>query len=120
MQKQHWDPLHEWVKDDLGIDLRVAEGFLPARQTEETKDNLRRIISDMDPWDLAGGAQVLLRSNQHSSVQSTPPNPSSSLLRCVAVASQRTRPLMRAMSRSVVRSNNGERSRIVSHSFARR
>jgi ATP synthase F1 complex assembly factor 2 len=54
MQKLHWDPLFAWIKDEFGVVLRVAEGFSPARQSSETAETLRKVVEEMDIWELAG------------------------------------------------------------------
>lgn len=54
MQKDHWDPLFTWLKEEYGVELHLAEGFSPARQTEETVRKLRQVVEKMDDWELAG------------------------------------------------------------------
>ena len=54
MQKEHWDPLFAWVKEDLGVDLALAEGLAPARQSEATNQRMIAILQEMDVWELAG------------------------------------------------------------------
>jgi hypothetical protein len=54
MQKQHWDPLFAWLRDEYDVELQVAEGFSPARQSEETTERLRGAVEKMDSWELAG------------------------------------------------------------------
>ena len=54
MQKQHWEPLFAWVKDTYSVELAVAEGFTPAKQSQETHDRLKGVVQGMDIWELAG------------------------------------------------------------------
>ncbi|ORY31266.1 hypothetical protein BCR39DRAFT_527206 [Naematelia encephala] len=53
LQKEHWDPLHQWLKDEYGVQLVLAEGFAPARQSEETVKVLRGLVEKMDNFELA-------------------------------------------------------------------
>lgn len=54
MQKEHWDPLFAWVKEEFGVELVMADGFAPARQSETTKTQMKGLLADMDVWELAG------------------------------------------------------------------
>jgi len=53
MQKEHWDPLFAWTKDEHGIELARADGFAPARQSQETKERMKSVLEGMDQWELA-------------------------------------------------------------------
>lgn len=53
MQKEHWEPLFAWARS-LGVNLKLADGFAPARQDEESIANLRQIVEKFDIWQLAG------------------------------------------------------------------
>jgi ATP synthase F1 complex assembly factor 2 len=59
LQKEHWDPLFAWLKEEYGITLNVAEGFSPAYQSEETIEKMRAIVQGMDHWELACTFSVL-------------------------------------------------------------
>lgn len=54
MQAEHWDPLFAWLKNDFGVELNVAEGFLPAKQSEDAVSKLKSEVEKMDHWELAG------------------------------------------------------------------
>ena len=54
LQKQHWDPLFAWVKHEFAVELSLAQGLAPARQTDQTKAKLRGCVESMDNWELAG------------------------------------------------------------------
>jgi ATP synthase F1 complex assembly factor 2 len=56
MQKEHWDPLFAWVKEEFGVELAIAEGLAPARQSEATNSKMTEILQEMDVWELAGGS----------------------------------------------------------------
>jgi ATP synthase F1 complex assembly factor 2 len=68
MQKEHWDPLFAWVKEDLGVDLALAEGLAPARQSEATNKKMTEVLQEMDVWELAGAYILcfLIRANLSS------------------------------------------------------
>ncbi|WVQ70748.1 hypothetical protein IAR50_000270 [Cryptococcus sp. DSM 104548] len=53
LQKEHWDPLHAWLKEEFGVTLALAEGFGGVRQSEETIAKLRKAVEEMDAWELA-------------------------------------------------------------------
>jgi hypothetical protein len=67
MQRQHWDPLFAWVKEAYGVELALAEGFAPARQSEQTMKIMRGIIEKMDVWELAGELLSYIDEVLHSS-----------------------------------------------------
>lgn len=54
MQKEHWDPLLAWMKEEFDIELAMADGFAPAVQSETTKTKLQQLLESMDIWELAG------------------------------------------------------------------
>ena len=54
MQKEHWDPLFSWAKNDLGVELNLADGFAPAKQDQASIEKLRGIVESFDIWQLAG------------------------------------------------------------------
>ena len=85
LQKEHWDPLFTWVKDEFGIELSVAEGLLPAKQNEKALNTLREVLRSMDVWELAGDlsppffcTRLITTRAQRSSARRTPQNRSSS------------------------------------------
>ena len=57
MQKKHWEPLFAWIEDEFDVKLNVANGFAPAKQSEDTMRKLRAQIESMDKWELAGAFQ---------------------------------------------------------------
>lgn len=54
MQKELWDPLFVWVKEEFGVTLALAEGFAPAKQSADTKTKMQKVLQEMDTWELAG------------------------------------------------------------------
>ena len=54
MQKEHWDPLFTWIKEEFDVTLGLAEGFAPAKQSPDTKSKMEKLLQDMDTWELAG------------------------------------------------------------------
>lgn len=70
MQKEHWDPLFTWVKEDLGVDLALAEGLAPARQSKATNTKMTELLQAMDVWQLAGEWSVyVLDMDLHNSIR---------------------------------------------------
>ncbi|ORX40931.1 hypothetical protein BD324DRAFT_612582 [Kockovaella imperatae] len=53
MQRHHWDPLLQWVTESFGIELSLATGFSPAKQSPPVLERLRQEIDKMDHWQLA-------------------------------------------------------------------
>ncbi|PVG02687.1 ATP12-domain-containing protein [Serendipita vermifera] len=52
-QKAHWDPLIQWWKEDMGLEVKLFDSVLIGKQTEEAKSKLLSIISDFDSWQMA-------------------------------------------------------------------
>lgn len=53
LQKEHWDPLREWLKEEFGVELGVTTGFDLPKHGENAREKLRGILSAMPPWELA-------------------------------------------------------------------
>lgn len=64
MQHEHWDPLFAWMKQEYGIDLVLADGFAPAKQTTQTKEKMNAVLQQMDQWELAGELVILTASRK--------------------------------------------------------
>lgn len=60
MQKEHWDPLLAWAKEELGVDFVLAEGFAPAKQSTVTKSKMETVLQGMDAWELAGQSPLVM------------------------------------------------------------
>lgn len=53
LQKEHWDPLREWLKSEYDVELGVTSGFDVPQHSEGARNKLRSILSEMPPWELA-------------------------------------------------------------------
>ncbi|KAK1923240.1 hypothetical protein DB88DRAFT_440663 [Papiliotrema laurentii] len=62
MQKEHWDPLFAWAEKELGVKLKLADGFAPAQQDQESIDKLRQIVEGFDIWQLAAFERAVYAS----------------------------------------------------------
>lgn len=54
LQKEHWDPLYKWLKEDFGVELQLAQGFGAVKQSDENMEKLKKVVETMDGWELAG------------------------------------------------------------------
>lgn len=53
-QKEHWDPILKWVKDEYDLDIKVSQGITYVEQDEDVKQKLRDIVSSMTDIELSG------------------------------------------------------------------
>ena len=53
-QAQVWDPLLDWARADLGVQLRVTVGVVPVAQPAADLARLRQGVQALDPFRLAG------------------------------------------------------------------
>ncbi|KIR67815.1 ATP synthase mitochondrial F1 complex assembly factor 2 [Cryptococcus bacillisporus CA1873] len=53
LQKEHWDPLRAWLKEDFGVELQLAQGFGAVKQTDDNVEKLKKVVEAMDGWELA-------------------------------------------------------------------
>ena len=53
-QKEHWDPILKWVKDEYGLDIKVSQGITYVEQDDYVKEKLRDIVSSMTDIELSG------------------------------------------------------------------
>ncbi|KGB77504.1 ATP synthase mitochondrial F1 complex assembly factor 2 [Cryptococcus deuterogattii R265] len=53
LQKEHWDPLRAWLKEDFGVELQLAQGFGAVKQTDDNVEKLKKVVEGMDGWELA-------------------------------------------------------------------
>lgn len=61
-QKEHWDPILKWVKDEYGLDIKVSQGINYVQQDEHVKQKLRDIVSSMTDIELSGKSKFLEQS----------------------------------------------------------
>src|SRR5262249_32630897 len=52
-QAQHWDPIVDWAKRDLGAPMRLAEGVMHVRQDDAALEAIRQSLAGFDAWGLA-------------------------------------------------------------------
>ena len=76
MQQEHWDPLFQWLKEEYGVTLAVAEGFSPARQSEADIQKLRSVVEGMDHWELACESSACIQRRATGCVGETLRRPS--------------------------------------------
>lgn len=60
LQNDHWKPLLDWARKDLGVDIKIHQSILGADQPAKTKDKLHAILSGLDEWQLAGSFSLHL------------------------------------------------------------
>jgi chaperone required for assembly of F1-ATPase len=54
LQAQHWQPVLDWARDDLGAEFRVTAGIRPVDQSPGTLGELRRAVAAFDDFGLTG------------------------------------------------------------------
>ena len=62
LQDAHWKPLLSWIRDELGLEIRVHESIFSADQPEETKIRLGEVVKAFDEWQLAGTSSLIIAS----------------------------------------------------------
>ena len=53
-QKEHWDPILKWVKDEYGLDIKVSQGITYVEQDDDVKQKLKDIVNSMSDIELSG------------------------------------------------------------------
>ena len=53
-QKEHWDPILKWVKNEYGLDIKVSQGINYVQQDDDVKQRLHDIVSSMTDIELSG------------------------------------------------------------------
>ncbi len=53
-QKNAWDPVIKWSKEELGITLKTTTGVMPLTQPKKTQEKAAHILRTYDPLELAG------------------------------------------------------------------
>ncbi|BEJ12860.1 hypothetical protein CspHIS471_0300340 [Cutaneotrichosporon sp. HIS471] len=53
LQKDHWDPLIQWLKEKYGVTLGQTTGFGLPEHSEGAAGELRKVLEGMDSWQLA-------------------------------------------------------------------
>lgn len=54
LQEEHWKPLIDWSRKDMGLDTRLFDSILIGKQSSESKARLFSILKEFDQWKLAG------------------------------------------------------------------
>lgn len=54
LQKKHWDPILDWARDTFEIQIHTSDSIFSTPQPAETFAKLDRVISELDPWQMAG------------------------------------------------------------------
>lgn len=54
LQEAHWTPLIKWAEKHFNVPIQVAAGQLFNTQPKETVEKLQQVVSNYDPWRLAG------------------------------------------------------------------
>lgn len=63
-QQQEWDPVLQWSREKLGVNLVVTEGIMPIPQPEEALVRVRQYLEGQDEFTLS--ALTLLASQTSS------------------------------------------------------
>ena len=58
-QQSEWDPVLDWARSELGVQLKVGTGVMPVRQGEESLSRLRAEVRRLDRIALAGLAEMV-------------------------------------------------------------
>ncbi|KAK3819809.1 MAG: ATP12-domain-containing protein [Benniella sp.] len=59
-QKEHWDPILKWVKDEYDLDIKVSQGITYVVQDDHVKEKLRDIVSSMTDIELSAFERATL------------------------------------------------------------
>ncbi|KAF9979921.1 ATP synthase complex assembly protein atp12 [Modicella reniformis] len=59
-QKEHWDPILKWIKDEYGLDIKISHGITYVQQDEDVKQKLRDIVSSMTDIELSAFERATL------------------------------------------------------------
>jgi len=54
LQMQRWQPILDWMRDDLGVELRVTAGISPVDQSADALSALHRAVSEFNDFGLTG------------------------------------------------------------------
>ncbi|MBR7158389.1 MAG: hypothetical protein IKD08_01745 [Alphaproteobacteria bacterium] len=57
-QKETWDPIIDWLKDALEVEMAVAEGVLPCPQTLKTEEKIREVLNELNDFQLLGFVKI--------------------------------------------------------------
>jgi ATP synthase F1 complex assembly factor 2 len=54
LQKEHWSPIIQWANEELKVEVQTFDSVMIGAQPQASKDALRRILTELDQWQLAG------------------------------------------------------------------
>lgn len=54
LQDAHWKPLIQWVSETFDVDVKIYDGILGTKQSEETIAKLGAVVRGYDGFKLAG------------------------------------------------------------------
>lgn len=67
LQDAHWKPLIDWVRTTYKADVKIYEGILNTRQSDDTILKLGAVVSQYDQFKLAGEHMALERLHEETS-----------------------------------------------------
>lgn len=54
LQMKHWDPVLNWARDTLKVEIHTFDSIFSKPQPAETFGKLNHVMSKFDPWQMAG------------------------------------------------------------------
>lgn len=72
LQRRHWDPILNWARDAFKIQIHTFDSIFSTPQPAETFAKLDRIVSEFDPWQMAGMSAPLFSfasANHHEALE---------------------------------------------------
>lgn len=59
LQKKHWDPILNWVRETFEVEIHTFDSIFSTPQPAETLAKLDHVMSKLDPWQMAGMITLL-------------------------------------------------------------
>jgi ATP synthase mitochondrial F1 complex assembly factor 2 len=56
LQEEHWSPVIQWAKEELKIEVKTFDSVMIGSQPQASKEALRKILAELDQWQLAGAS----------------------------------------------------------------
>lgn len=53
LQEQHWNPILEWARKEIGLEVLLFDSLLIGNQSADSKQQLRSIVNQFDAWSMA-------------------------------------------------------------------
>jgi len=54
LQRKHWGPILSWARETFKVEIHTFDSIFSTPQPAETLAKLDRLISKLDPWQMAG------------------------------------------------------------------